>query len=122
MSSLLIGGHRFLNYCVDIGGDGAGADDVSDILLQCDVFNPKLFGVNRITTIALCDDCLFCRRRLQSSPEKSWYSFLGIIKAARLAVYMARNTTANSAQILDMNLGGVNKGRTKKNCFFRNNS
>ena len=50
--------------------------------------------------------CLFRRRRLQSSPEKSWYSFLGIIKAARLAVYMARNTTANSAQILDINLGG----------------
>ena len=30
------------------------------------------------------------------------------MKAARLAVYMARNTTAKSAQILDMNLGGVN--------------
>ena len=36
-------GHRFLDYCVDIGGDGAGADDVSDILLQCDALNPKLF-------------------------------------------------------------------------------
>ena len=54
MSSLFFGGHRFLNYCVDIGGDGAGADDVSDILLQCDVLTPKLFGINRITTIALC--------------------------------------------------------------------
>ena len=37
LSSMLIGGQGFLNYCVDIGGDGAGADDVSDILLQCDV-------------------------------------------------------------------------------------
>ena len=101
MSSLLIGG-------VDIGGDGAGADGLSDILLQCVVLNPKLFGIIRITTISLCDDFLFCCRRLRSSPEKSWYSFLGIIKAARLAVYMARNTTAKSAQILDMNLGGVN--------------
>ena len=54
MSSLLIGGHRFLSYCVDIGGVGAGAHDVSDILLQCDVLNPKLFGINKITTIAVC--------------------------------------------------------------------
>ena len=85
MSSLLIGSHRFLNYCV-FDDNGAGADDVSDILLQCDVLNQKLFGINGITTTTLCDDCLFCRRRSRSSPEKSWYSFLGIMKAARLAV------------------------------------
>ena len=40
-------GHRFLNYCV-FDDNGAGADDVSDILLQCDVLNQKLFGINRI--------------------------------------------------------------------------
>ena len=39
-----------------------------------------------------------------SSPTKLWYSFLGIMKAARFAVYNAKNTTANRAQILDINL------------------
>ena len=58
---LLIRGSWIPNYChwlliggVDIGGDGAGADGLSDILLQCVVLNPKLFGINMITTIALC--------------------------------------------------------------------
>lgn len=39
-----------------------------------------------------------------SSPERLWNSLRGIIKAAKLAVYKARKTTANSAQILDINL------------------
>ena len=56
---VIVGGHRFLNYCVDIGGGGDSADGVSDILLQWD---PKSLGINRITTIPLCDDCLFWRR------------------------------------------------------------
>ena len=52
-------GHRFLNYCVDIGGGGDSADGVSDILLQWD---PKSLGINRIAAIPLCDDFLFYRR------------------------------------------------------------
>ena len=39
-----------------------------------------------------------------SKPAKLWYSFRGIINAAKFAVYKAKNTTANNAQILDMNL------------------
>ena len=39
-----------------------------------------------------------------SNPERSKYSFLGIIKAAKLAVYNERKTTANKAHILFMNL------------------
>ena len=39
-----------------------------------------------------------------SNPERSKYSFRGIINAAKFAVYKAKNTTANNAQILDMNL------------------
>ena len=45
-----------------------------------------------------------CLTLSSSSPTKLWYSFLGIIKAARFAVYNAKNTTANRAQMLDMNL------------------
>ena len=39
-----------------------------------------------------------------SNPERSKYSFRGIIKAAKLAVYNERKTTANKAHILFMNL------------------
>ena len=39
-----------------------------------------------------------------SNPERSKYSFRGIINAAKLAVYNERKTTANKAHILFMNL------------------
>ena len=39
-----------------------------------------------------------------SRPSRLWNSFLGIMKAAKLAVYKARKTTAKRAQIADMNL------------------
>ena len=39
-----------------------------------------------------------------SNPERSKYSLRGIIKAAKLAVYNERKTTANRAHILFMNL------------------
>jgi len=39
-----------------------------------------------------------------SNPSKLWNSFRGIMKAAKLAVYKAKNTTANKAQIADINL------------------
>ena len=39
-----------------------------------------------------------------SNPDRSKYSFRGIIKAAKLAVYNERKTTANKAHILFMNL------------------
>jgi hypothetical protein len=39
-----------------------------------------------------------------SSPSRLWNSFLGIMKAARLAVYKAKKTTAKRAQMADMNL------------------
>ena len=39
-----------------------------------------------------------------SRPSRLWNSFLGIMKAAKFAVYKARKTTANKAQIADMNL------------------
>ena len=39
-----------------------------------------------------------------SNPERSKYSFRGIIKAAKLAVYNERKTTANKAHMLFMNL------------------
>ena len=39
-----------------------------------------------------------------SNPERSKYSFRGIIKAAKLAVYNERKTTANKAHMLFINL------------------
>ena len=39
-----------------------------------------------------------------SRPSRLWNSFLGIMKAAKFAVYKARKTTANKAQMADMNL------------------
>ncbi len=39
-----------------------------------------------------------------SRPSRLWNSFLGIMNAAKLAVYKARKTTANRAQIADINL------------------
>ena len=74
MSSLFIGNHRFLNYCVDIGGDGDGPDDVPDILLQCDVLNPKLFGINEITTIAVCSGVEDYNPHRRSHGILSWES------------------------------------------------
>lgn len=58
-----------------------------------------------------------------SNPERSKYSFLGIINAAKLAVYKERKTTANKAQMLFMNLKNkiiVEKHKTEEHLKSKN--
>jgi hypothetical protein len=85
--------------------------DIRTKVFRTKVFRTKVFRTKAIRTKAIRTKVI--RTKVigttrftfgSSSPSRLWNSFLGIMKAARLAVYKAKKTTAKRAQMADMNL------------------
>ena len=78
-----------------------GLQSVKDLTLE--IIN-NFFGVLFLKNDSVAIDYFVTNTFGSSNPERSKYSFRGIIKAAKLAVYNERKTTANKAHMLFMNL------------------